>query len=214
MRSNCLIQFSVVSVLAASLAACQSTPTEPEPTPRPKLTAPNNGPPGAHAHDHGHEEQPTSAPFVVKLTKPEKAPNPGELVLVATIFVPREFKAPTTIDVELPKGAELLEGKAHESFASLSPGTMVRTYRMKIDKDPTQAAPVKVRVAGASPGGAFGAAATRRYPELVARAVNPYSGRVPPPPVARPAKGIPARFRPVGVPVLPTSPDKSGSTPK
>ncbi len=214
MQSNQWIPLSMVAALATSLVACQSKTTEPEPTaPAPKMEAPKNAEPVMRMHDHA--ETPTSAPFVVKLSKAEGNANPGELLLTATIYVPREFKAPTTIDVELPPGGELLDGETHESFPTLPAGTMIRNYRVKVGQEPTEAIPVKVRVAGASPGGAFGASAERHYPERIVQSRHPYSGKVPPPPIARPMNGYPARMpKPVGIPSLPQGPGSSAALPK
>ncbi|MBI4702995.1 MAG: hypothetical protein HY744_17910 [Deltaproteobacteria bacterium] len=180
MRS--LFQRIVLTAFAAgALSACNASDGPASPR-----SEPAQSPQGPAARPALPAED-MAAPFVLSLRGPEKPPDKGELAIEARLSAPRAMKAPVTIEIVLPKGVKLTEGKEREELAALPEGVTARSFKMELVEG--LAAPVKVVVDMRDPGGAFGAHAEQLYPKPEAKLPQPYGKGVPPPPEGRPGAG-------------------------
>lgn len=199
---------STIALAAAALAAVACSKTEPEPVGNPTPTPVAEAEPAPQlaeqakpekdpnaVEDHGSESA-VMAPFTLTVDGPEKIEAGQPLKVIATIVAGREFKVPTEITVTLPEGVTLKQGKLKETLPDgLQKGKTVREYQVELAAgvELKGDAPVKIKVAGQAPNGAYGAVAEKQYPRDSGTAKPRGMGKVPPPPVGRPAKGIPAR---------------------
>ncbi len=185
--SNTLSKIAFLG-LAVAAQACNQTPAEPTPAPA-QAKAAVEAKAGLDAHDLEHTE--LNAPYVLKLITPTAAAvdgvyaKAGETVTVkAVVTAPAALKVPVKLSLKLPTGATLDQGTAAEDL-KMPKGKLSRTFKVKLTKDLTEAAPIKVAATLTDPNGAFGAKAERLYPAPTTK-VSKVRKAVPPPPGGRP----------------------------
>lgn len=122
-----------------------------------------------------------SAPLVLRLQGPDPVPSSGEFKLHLEILTRDPFQVPVVLKVSVPKGVKLASGKAEESLALPTPGTITRDYTVRVTE--SLGAPIVV-TADTTIDGRPGLHAERKYPDP-ARNVPP-STTAPKPPVPRP----------------------------
>lgn len=140
----------------------------------------NNSPQGAGPVDPSGPMGGMSAPLFLNLRGPDPLPNGGNITIDVEIVVNEPIRAPITLQVLLPQGAQFVSGNPTETLSLPQAGKL---YRQFIVTSPGPlAAPVLVRAFPATPSATSGFLAERQYPPK-ANVVQPPSRR---PPVARP----------------------------
>ncbi|MBI5535568.1 MAG: hypothetical protein HY898_22750 [Deltaproteobacteria bacterium] len=127
-------------------------------------------------------QQGMRAPVILVLRGPDPMPAAGDIKLDLEIRVNEPVNAPTYLKLMVPQGAQLLSGAPQETLALGQPGTLLRSYMVRVN-GPLQA-PIVAVADAKDPGGAFGFHAERKYPAAAPVGVAPNPNR---PPVPRPA---------------------------
>lgn len=132
-------------------------------------------------------QQGMRAPVVLMLRGPDPAPAQGDVKLDVEIQVREPMNVPVYLNLLIPPGVQLLSGAPSEALTLNAPGTLIRTYFVRLSGPLTQ--PIIATAEGKDPNGAFGFRAEKRYPvAAVVAPNNPSNAR---PPVPRP--GMPPR---------------------
>ena len=195
--------FVLAAAFVGAVGGCSTKDEGPPPqlAPAAEMTQSQQQEPALKVEDLEHSTLDAQAPFVLKLETPATQGQLGIIEVTARIDAPHTVDAPTSIDIHVPKGAELVEGSKREQLANLPGGLTTRTFKINVTKALTPSTPVKVAVHMQHPGGAFGAHAERQFPQKVVQ--TPVSRKdVPAPPVGRPG-GSGGMKAPVGQRAMP-----------
>lgn len=200
MNTKKIVQVTLVGALAGALMGCDGAPEEPDAPAKPaaQLTAKAKKGYDHAKHDaidpmaYEHSHLPTSSPFILKVHEMDEVQQPGRLRLAANIEIPRDFEAPTTIEVKLPEGVRLVDGQQTESLPHLEEGMLERVYTFELDQPLDYDQPIRIAVNSRDEHGRFGASAERTWPRQIAHSqVNTKVLRQAP--VRKPVIGMPAR---------------------
>lgn len=158
-----VVCIALAPLLASLLFACKGGEQQATPVPSAKPAATPVASPASAAPVP--PAPPPEAPFTVMLDAPDTAPAHGAVTLKANIDASKEFKASTTITVEVPPGAKLVSGKKSEVIDPLPSGRTTRSFTVSSAKQLTNENPVKIVVEAHDPSGSFGARAERVFPQ-------------------------------------------------
>lgn len=195
--------FVLAAALVGAVSGCSTKDEAPPPqlAPAPEMTESQQQEPTLKVEDLERSTLDAQAPFVLKLDTTAAQGQLGVIEVTARIDAPHTVDAPTSIDIAVPKGVELLEGSKREQLADLPGGVTTRTFKLNVTKALTPNTPVTVAVHMQHPGGAFGAHAVRQFPKKTVQ--TPVSRKnVPAPPVGRPG-GSGGMKAPAGQRVMP-----------
>lgn len=187
-----------LALLAGSLAACSTTPPQPQPTaPSASSAAQTANQPTGHS-GAGATGTASAAPaptgenarFPVQVTLdavgPASAAGEQDVQLVLDVNLPPAF--PLLVTVTPPGGAQLVSGQPQETLTISQKGRITRVFRVKGTLTPQ--APLLVVVHGEAADRSSGIHADKKFP-VAAPGPGPQLG--PPPPGGRPPSGPPRR---------------------
>lgn len=189
-----LLELATIPAVLLSCTACQSPSPAPA-TPPAEAPAPAaDTPPGRHGME---------PPMTFTLSGPESVSAGQTLTLVAEIRRTFLSPVPMHIDLAVPRGVVILEGKASETLVDTEQRLLTRTWVLRLGEVPAEDLEVKV----AWQADTWGASAVRAYrfgrpePKLV---TPERDGPELAPPGLRPGRGI--RVTPEGDKAEPSKP--------
>lgn len=177
-----LLELAAIPAVLLSFTACQS----PSPSPAPAEAPPVAPASTADAPPDRHGMEP---PMTFTLTGPESVSAGSTITLVAEIRRTFLSPVPMRVDLAVPRGVVLVEGKASETIVDAEQRVMTRTWTLRFGEVPAEDLEVKVAWQAET----WGASAVKAYrfgrpePKIVA---PPRDGPELAPPGYRPSRGI------------------------